>query len=89
LQQPLQLAALHVVELLHVPLTHCWSPVHAEQAWPFVPQADTSLPPLQTLFSQQPTQEVGPHVELQAPDTHLSVPVQTLHWAPSLPQADC
>jgi hypothetical protein len=89
LQHPLQLPALQVVALLQVPLTHCWSPVHVSHACPLVPQADTELPPLHSLPSQQPTQVVGSHVELHAPSTHLSAPEQTLHWAPSLPQADC
>jgi len=89
LQQPLQLPGPQVVALLQVPLTHCWSPVQAAHSWPLVPQAATSLPPLQTLFSQQPTQVVGPQVVLHAWSTHLSAPEQTAHWAPFLPQADC
>jgi hypothetical protein len=89
LQHPLQLPVPQVVALLHVPLTHCWSPVHTAQSWPLVPQAATVLPPLQTPLSQQPTQVVGPQAELHTPLTHLSVPEQTLHWAPLFPQAVC
>ena len=67
-----------------------WYPVlQVAQAAPFFPQAVGSLPPLQVLLAQQPTQVVGSQVVAQLPDTHLSVPLQTLQAAPPVPQAVC
>jgi hypothetical protein len=87
-QQPLQLLELHDAVLLHVPLMQLSPLWHTVQAPPFFPHADVRLPPWQVLFWQQPTQLVGPHVDEQACDTHLSVPEQALHAAPPLPQAE-
>jgi len=89
LQHPEQLLELQVAVLLQVPFTHA-SPalvLQTAQVPPFLPHAAGSLPPLHTLFWQQPTQVVDPHVDEQACVTHLSVPEQTLQAAPPFPQA--
>jgi len=53
------------------------------------PHAAGSLPPLHTLFWQQPTHVVGPQSEVQLPATHLSAPLHTRQLEPFAPHADC
>jgi hypothetical protein len=78
---------LHAVVLLHVPFTHCSPILQAAQVAPFVPQNAGSLPPLQVVPEQQPTQFVGVQVVVHACETHVWVPVHATQAAPALPHA--
>jgi len=88
-QQPEQLPGLHAEASLQVPYMQSWPVAHAWQALPLAPHAVLSLPLLQTLFSQQPTQFLSLQSALHAPPTHLSVPLHTAHAAPAAPHAAC
>ena len=78
---------LHAAVLLHVPFTHCSPVLQAAHAAPFFPQAVGSLPPLQVVPEQQPTQFVGVQVVVQACDAQVWVPVHAMHATPPLPHA--
>jgi hypothetical protein len=78
---------LHVAVLLQVPFTHCSPVLQAEQVVPFFPQNAGSLPPLQVVPEQHPTQFVAVQVVAQACETHVWVPVHATHAAPLLPHA--
>jgi hypothetical protein len=87
-QQPVgQFELEQVDELLQVPFTQDSPLLQTAQVAPFLPQAAGSLPPLQTLFRQQPTQVVGPQLVLHCLETHFAVPLQTWQRAPPVPQA--